>query len=213
MRTPPIHRFGGDEELLLFVDWVLADVAKRPSRSKNPTRPIDGVWIGYGPDANPKGRGKAGTRKGPAYMRGSDIVARRYVTILALRQSRRSLKDACYIVAKRLSRGTKPQQKAVDSIKTGFIKCRNPFRHTWLSYWITMFEDWLNWEIKENLFDHGVPLHDLCKVMVFHLEKSWGDRRRAILFLKPYKELVLRAVILLGRRIEKGQFHEQTRQE
>ena len=213
MRTPPIQRFSGDEELLLFVDWVLADIAKRPSRSKNPTRPIDGVWIGYGPDSNPKGRGKAGIRKGPAHMRGSDIVARRYVTILALRQSGRSLKDACFMVAERLSGATTPQQKVVESIKTGFTKCRNPFRHAWLGYWIAMFDDWLNWEIKDNLFDHGVPLHDLCEVMVYHSEKVWGDRRRAVRFLKPYKELVLRAVVLLGRRIEKEQQYEQTRQE
>ena len=213
MRTPPIQGFSSEEELLLFVDWVLADVAKRPSHGKNPTRPIDGVWISYGPDSNPKGRGKAGIRNGPAHMRGSDIVARRYVTILALRQSGRSLKDACYMVAERLNGGTKPLQKTVDSIKTGFMKCGNPFRHTWFGYWIGAFERWLNWEIKETLFERGVPFDDLCEGMASHLEKSWGDGRRAILFLKSYKELVARAVILLGRRIEKGQFHEQTRQE
>jgi hypothetical protein len=213
MRTLPIQRFSDEEELQLFVDWVLADVAKRQSRGKNPTCLIDGIWVAYGPDHNPGGRGKAGLRKGRGQQRGSDIVARRYVTILALQRSGRSLKDAFFIVAQRLNGGSILQQQSVESIKTGFLKCRSPFRHGWLDTWATLFNDWLNWEIKENLFDHGVPLHILLKVMVFHLERAWGDRRRAVLFMWPYKELVLRAVVLLGRRIEKEQCNEQTRQQ
>ena len=182
--------------LLLFVDWVLSNAASRASSGKNPTSPLRAVWIEYGPDAQPSRRGKAGMRKGPARMRGSDLAARRYVAILALRQAGWSLKEASNHVAKRTCKD-RQWFSVAESIKTGYEKYR-PWSP--VEWWITAFYDWLNCEIKENLFDRGISLCDLFKVMRIRLEAMWGDTPRTTAFLERYKEVAARAVIYLGRR-------------
>lgn len=203
IKDPKRTRFASEEELSLFVDWVLADIAERPSRGKNPADPIRGVYIEYGPDPHPNKRGKSGIRKGPAHMRGSDIVARRYVAVVALQEPGRSLKEACAEVAIRLH-GAAASLEKDQSIKTGFEKCRNkPFRDSWFPNWVTMFNDWLNWEIKENLFDKGIPFEDLEDSMRGHAEKMLGDHWKAMRFSKRWQKLALRAVKLLAPRIEK----------
>ena len=207
MRTPSNHWFSSEEELQLFIDWVLSHAAKRNSRGKNPNEPIRGIWTEYSAPRDPKGRGKARTvSHGPAYMKRNDWTVRRYAAILALEQSGRSHKEACFDVGLRIY-GQYVSPGKVSSIATGFAKfrkSRNPWREGWVNALVTGFHDWLNWEIKENLFDRGIRLHQLLLVMRRHAEWTWHDRRSALLFLKQYKILVLRAVVLLGERLETG---------
>jgi hypothetical protein len=65
------------------------------------------------------------------------------------------------------------------------------------------FNNWLNWEIRENLFENGVPFSELAATMRLHSAKRLGDRRKAVRFFERWKELALRAVVFLGARVEK----------
>jgi hypothetical protein len=229
-RTPRSQMFKTDEERLLFVDWILADVASRPVHGKNPTAPMRGVWIDYD-IPHPSGRGKAGIRKGPAYMRLSDVVSRRYVAILALREAGRSLKEACGEVATRLHGATSPLRKD-GSIKTGFLKWRSPLKAFWVDAWRVAFDDWL-YVVKRNHFDNRVRLIDLANRVQEHAEnrrrprvktgvyilgerqdsavfladkmlkdaeRALGDYDKAIEFCERWVGLSARAVMLLARR-------------
>ena len=133
-------------------------------------------------------------------MRRSDLAARRHVAILALRQANWTLKEACNHVAKRVC-GDRSWAALANSIKTGFEKYSPSYPVAW---WITGFYDWLNVEIKENLFDHGNSISDLFTVMEFHAERVFADRQKAAAFVERYKQLVARAVILIGRRIDRS---------
>jgi hypothetical protein len=106
--------FASREELWLFTDWMLLDVATRVPSGKNPTVPIRGVWIEYD-DPNPKGRGKVGIRKGPGSMRESDLPMRRYVVIRVLRDHGLSLNEACAEVAVRLNQTTENEINSIAS--------------------------------------------------------------------------------------------------
>jgi hypothetical protein len=70
------------------------------------------------------------------------------------------------------------------------------------------------WDIKENLFDRGMPLHQYFKMMRRHVENAWEDPRRTERFLRGYKTVVWRAIELLQPRIiEWERQNEQTRKQ
>jgi hypothetical protein len=58
-----LETFATDEELWLFVDWLLSDVAERAPSGKNPSLAIKSFAINY-PQRDPRKRGKSGIRVG-----------------------------------------------------------------------------------------------------------------------------------------------------
>jgi hypothetical protein len=125
------------EPLSLFLDWVLLDRAIRPPSGKNPKSLMTGIWVAYQPSGN--GRGKVGARRA-LKLRGSDVSLRRYVVILALRDSGLTLDAACWELAARLGKTTLAQK---ETIKTGFHKFRpaSPPDRV-LASWRGRFEGW-----------------------------------------------------------------------
>jgi len=132
---------------------------KRPSRGKNPRDCIRGVYIEYGPDPQPNKRGKGWNSDGSGLTCAAlNLPARRYVAILALRESGASFKEACGEVANRLQTKDK-------SVSKGFAKfsdrCNRLQDGQLLSLWTTMFNDWLDYT-KRNFFDVGIRLGDVA---------------------------------------------------
>lgn len=147
-------------------------------------------------------------------MRRNDLAARRYAAILVLLESGVSLKEACYDVANRLDQTTVTESR-VKSIGTAFAKCRNRpslDRDSWLPFFVAGFNDWLNWEIKESLFDNGVRLEDLEDDLERHAEWTFGNHEKAVRFVRQHIKLVVRAMTFLAPRIERERLNEQTRQ-
>ena len=193
--------FASDEELELFTDWILADIAERAPSGKNPTTPMRSVWMEYD-DPNPKGRGKAGIRKGHRFMRGSDLPTRRYIAIRVLLDHGRSLKEACAEVALRLHRTT---EKQLNSIASSFQKYSNPNREGIAGMFVQSFENWLEWMIQTNLIDSAIPFEVMTVVMRWHAEKILQDRKRAELFVEKWRRIVLRALaVVKSRRAPQG---------
>jgi hypothetical protein len=188
--------FASTEELWLFTDWMLLDVAERVASGKNPTIPIRAVWIEYD-DPNPKGRGKAGIRKGPGYMRGSDLPMRRYVVIRVMLDHGLSLKEACVAVAVRLNRTTEAE---LSSIASGFQKYRHPSREWLVSASLQRFEDWLQWEIRSNLLDSAIPIDTMSELMRIHAGNLLHDEKRSKLFAEKWCSLARRAIAVLRSR-------------
>ncbi len=129
--------------LILFIDWVLLDCARRQPSGKNPHEPMAGIWMARG--VSPKGRGKAGARRA-FKLRLSDLPLRRYVAILALRQIGITLDDACWEVALRLGKTTLAQES---SIKTAFLKFHSPYPpDQLLKTWRGLFDGFRSWVIQ-----------------------------------------------------------------
>ena len=190
------------------MDWLLAGVAARPSRrGKHPAGPMRGFDLEYA-DPPPNGR-----KLGIAYMRRNDLAARRYAAILVLLESGRPLIEACCEVANRLDKTTATEGR-VKSISTGFAKCCNRpslDRDSWLPFFVTGFNNWLNWEIKEGLFDNGICLEDFEDVLEQHAEWTFGNHENAVRFVRQHMKLVARAIMFLAPRIERERLNEQAR--
>jgi hypothetical protein len=197
--------FATEAELALFIDWIFLEVATRPRAGRNPTESIRGIYIEY-EDPTPTKRGKGGLRKSPGSMRRSDIAMRRYVAIEALMKHGRSLKTACADVAICLEkanlsemRSTSTGDSKIKAIRTAYLKCRHPLRHSWLSLWTPVFKNWLDWEIKENLMDSSIPIEILAEVVKMHASKILGDAEKGAAFTAKWRVLAGRAIALFGR--------------
>jgi len=195
----PFPGFGDDEEMFLFLEYLFCGTAERPERGKNPTAPIRGPWIRY-PIPVPSERGKAGTRKGPASIHGSDLVERRYTAIVALRHSGKTLEEACTDVAI-LLHGRNVSPRKIESISTSFHKYRSPYRGTCLCKWVSGFYEWLDWDIKANLIDRGMALELYIAHWKTNAER-WGNRPQALRFMRRFRQLVPRAKTFVERTME-----------
>jgi len=134
-------------------------------------------------------------------MRGSDLPARRYVAILALRESGASFKEACGEVANRLQTKDK-------SVSKGFAKFRNRCNRLQdgqlLSLWTTMFNDWLDYT-KRNFFDVGIRLGDVAdriRELSNYSKKQSGVKAR--LYIHHFGEQEP-AVLLTDKMLEHAQ--------
>jgi hypothetical protein len=205
MRTLQIQWLTGDEDLLrLFIDWLFLGASNRRSSSKNPSTPMRGFWLDYD-QPDPRRRGKGGIRKGPAYIHQGDLVVRRYAAIFVLRESGRTLKAACSEVAERVYGRAATLQKC-KSISTSFLQCRNPFRNFWVDAFVNGFGEWLDLEIKANLFENGWRFSDLKSVVELRAKRVYDDTKERMKFVSRWEELAARAVLLLAPKIEKGGF-------
>jgi hypothetical protein len=184
-----------NDELCLFVDWMLSDVAERAPSGKNPTTALNSFAINY-QQPDPSKRGKAGVRGGAwARIRGSDLAMRRYVVIRVLRKHGLSLQDACYQVCKRLHKET---DKDFESIRVGFEKYRHPLRNWWTDNFVNDFKNWIAWEVQENLIERGVSLETYASVVQAHAQSVCHDESRAKEFAERRTELACRAILLLA---------------
>lgn len=130
------------EHLALFLDFLFLDEAVREVTGKNPDTPMRGRFKTYLQPSS-RLRGKAGGRRGRAYMRRSDLSLRRYVAIEALRNEGVALKVACIEVGKRLGKET---EKEIEVIKSGYQKFRPPYSSPeLLSTWGCDFIWWREW--------------------------------------------------------------------
>jgi len=183
-----------NDELSLFVDWMLSDVAERAPSGKNPNTALSSFAIHY-QKPDPSKRGKSGVRGGAwARMRGSDLAMRRYVVIRVLRKHGRSLKEACWQVFMRLHKKT---DKDLESIRVGFEKYRHPLCNWWTDNSINGFKDWIATEVQGNLIERGVSLETYASVVQVCAQSVFHDESRAKEFAERRKELARRAIVLL----------------
>jgi hypothetical protein len=111
-----------DEELELFVEWVLRDLTSRPLSGKRQTKLMRGMWMtrqlvktrSKPEPPNPKPR--------RPQMRGSDITERRYVAFKVLTDAGVSMKEAIIRVGAHLGMDT---AEDLEIIRTGFYSFRS----------------------------------------------------------------------------------------
>jgi hypothetical protein len=180
-------------EVWLFVDWLLTDIACRTPSGKNQENDLVGFWITYW-QFDQRRRGKRGIRRGPAYIRVSDLALRRYIAIRALREQNVPLKVACQEVGRRLG---KTSARSLNSISTGFLKYNHPRRDWLYTVFLKCFRSWMETDVKSTVIDQGIPILTVASVVQMHAESLFGDRLRASLFKERWIELACRAIFIL----------------
>jgi hypothetical protein len=161
MRTPSFQQHtdfsqAPPEPTMQFVDWMLLDLATRPTSGKNPEMALDGLWMGYFDPAS-KSRGKGGVRTGRAYVHRSDLSLRKYVAILKLKELGMLVEKASVVVGTRLGHTT---AKEFTKIRKGFYKFHPPGPdEQLLRIWEGMFATWRVWAAEANQVTIDCAIH------------------------------------------------------
>jgi hypothetical protein len=67
--------------------------------------------------------------------------------------------------------------------------------------WVSDFYECLDWDIKANLIDGGMPLELYIAHWKTNAER-WGNRSQALRFIRRFRQLVPRAKTFVERRME-----------